>query len=142
PCPWWWRSRSPRSTSRIGARCATSSRRTVTGTRSPCGASAFRRLPAPRRRRNPREVWHHEVVSPSVTALHPLRRPSTAATRARRRHPPAHFLFELRLAGRELLTERHQVHVRLACRREHAARLLFFLDVMFDHLRQHGHLGV
>ena len=49
---------------------------------------------------------------------------------------------ELALAYRHLFAERIQIHLRLARLGKHAARLLFFLHVMFDHLGQHLDLRV
>ena len=50
--------------------------------------------------------------------------------------------FELGLARLQFLTELFHVHVGLSCSRKHPARLLLFLDVMLDHLREHLDLGI
>jgi hypothetical protein len=50
--------------------------------------------------------------------------------------------FQLGLARRELFAERVEIHLGVARLCEHAARLLFFLDVVLDHFGQHRHLGI
>jgi hypothetical protein len=49
---------------------------------------------------------------------------------------------QLALAGEEFLAKGGEVHFGLLRFREHAARLLFFLDMMLYHLGEHRHFGI
>jgi len=67
---------------------------------------------------------------------------TSATAAASLRHVHRHLFHDLHLAGQQPFTQRLQVHLGLARLGKHATRLLFFLDVVLDHLREHLDLGV